>query len=75
MQGSQPTDHPNDQDDEPTDQDDDRFGTPGRPISRAHPFYLGFVGALGVLLAIGLSRVLLQLSQESGQPCPIVGEP
>ena len=63
MQGSQPTDHPNDQDDEPTDQDDDRFGTPGRPISRAHPFYLGFVGALGVLLAIGLSRVLLQLSQ------------
>ena len=66
MQGSQPTDQPNDKDDEPNEpneQDDDRFGTPGRPISRAHPFYLGFVGALGVLLAIGLSRVLLQLSQ------------
>jgi predicted PurR-regulated permease PerM len=64
MQGSQPTDQPNDQPtDQPDDEDDDRFGTPGRPISRAHPFYLGFVGALGVLLAIGLSRVLLQLSQ------------
>lgn len=43
--------------------DDDRYGTPGRPISKAHPFYLGFVGGLGLLVAYGLSQVVLQLSQ------------
>jgi predicted PurR-regulated permease PerM len=38
------------------------FGAPGRPINRAHPFYVGFVGALGVLVAYGLVRLLGQLS-------------
>lgn len=31
-----------------------QFGEMGRPINRHSPFYLGFVGALGALLAIGL---------------------
>jgi predicted PurR-regulated permease PerM len=47
----------------PGELDEERFGTPGRPISRGHPFYLGFVGGLGLLVAYGLSRVVLQLSQ------------
>jgi predicted PurR-regulated permease PerM len=28
-----------------------RFGTPGPPLSRRNPFYIGFVGGLGVLAA------------------------
>ncbi len=43
--------------------DPERFGEPGRPISRGHPFYLGFVGAAGVLLAWGLVQVIIRLSQ------------
>lgn len=39
-----------------------RFGAPGRPINRAHPFYVGFVGALGVLVAYGLVSTLRNLS-------------
>lgn len=31
-----------------------QFGEMGRPINRHSPFYLGFVGALGALIAIGL---------------------
>jgi predicted PurR-regulated permease PerM len=31
-----------------------RYGEVGRPINRHSPFYVGFVGALGALLAIGL---------------------
>ncbi len=43
--------------------DTTRFGTPGRAFSRNHPFYLGFVGAFGVLIAYGLWQVLGALSQ------------
>lgn len=39
-----------------------RFGRPGRPINRSHPFYVGFVGALGVLVAYGLVQMLGELS-------------
>ena len=39
------------------------FGLPGRPLSRGHPFFIGFVGALGVLLAYGLVQTVLRLSQ------------
>jgi predicted PurR-regulated permease PerM len=39
-----------------------RFGRPGREFNRNHPFYLGFVGAFGVLVAYGLWQVLGQLS-------------
>jgi predicted PurR-regulated permease PerM len=42
--------------------DQTQFGAPGRPINRAHPFYVGFVGALGVLLAYGLVSQLGRLS-------------
>lgn len=44
------------------DEDSSRFGAPGRPLNRGHPFYLGFVGAIGVLIAIGLVRLLGELS-------------
>jgi predicted PurR-regulated permease PerM len=34
------------------------FGRPGRPIARHSPFYMGFFGGLGVLIAIALANVL-----------------
>jgi predicted PurR-regulated permease PerM len=39
------------------------YGTAGRPLNRQSPFYVGFVGALGVLVAYGLYRALGQLTQ------------
>jgi len=39
------------------------FGTAGRPLNRQSPFYVGFVGALGVFAAYGLYRMLGQLTQ------------
>ncbi|HYO20620.1 MAG TPA: AI-2E family transporter [Dermatophilaceae bacterium] len=39
------------------------FGTAGRPLNRQSPFYVGFVGALGVFVAYGLYRMLGQLTQ------------
>ena len=39
------------------------YGTAGRPLNRQTPFYVGFVGALGVFAAYGLYRALGQLSQ------------
>jgi predicted PurR-regulated permease PerM len=44
------------------DLDEDRFGHLGRPLSRNSPFYLGFVGALGVLVAYGLVQTITQLA-------------
>jgi len=41
----------------------ERYGAAGRPLNRQSPFYVGFVGALGVLIAIGLYRTLGQLAQ------------
>jgi predicted PurR-regulated permease PerM len=38
------------------------YGTAGRPLNRTSPFYIGFVGALGVLVAYGLFRALGQLT-------------
>lgn len=38
------------------------LGQPGAPLNRQSPFYVGFVGAIGVLLAWGLVRVVTQLS-------------
>ncbi|MCU1678863.1 MAG: permease-like protein [Frankiales bacterium] len=38
------------------------FGRPGRPMDRRSPFYMGFVGAIGALLAIMLSRVITQVA-------------
>jgi len=39
------------------------YGTAGGPINRQSPFYVGFVGAFGVLVAYGLYRALGQLTQ------------
>lgn len=40
--------------------DDDRgLGTPGRRFSRTHPFYMGFVGTIGVLTAWLLGNALV----------------
>jgi len=38
------------------------YGTAGRPLNRQSPFYVGFVGALGVFVAYGLYRMLGQLT-------------
>jgi len=39
------------------------YGTAGHPLNRQSPFYIGFVGAFGVLVAYGLVRALSQLTQ------------
>lgn len=39
------------------------YGTAGRPLNRQSPFYVGFVGAIGVLFAYGLFRAVGQLTQ------------
>jgi predicted PurR-regulated permease PerM len=39
------------------------FGSPGRPLNRRSPFYVGLVGGLGVIVAYGLAQLLLGLSQ------------
>ena len=38
------------------------FGRPGRPLRRGSPFLIGFTGALGVLVALGLTRALASAS-------------
>lgn len=42
--------------------DSTRFGVPGLPVSRAHPFYIGFMGATGVLMASFLLGLLGRLT-------------
>jgi predicted PurR-regulated permease PerM len=39
------------------------FGRPGRPLRRTSPFYIGFVGGLGVLAAYVLAQAILQARQ------------
>ena len=39
-----------------------RFGQLGQPVDRHSPFYIGFVGATGVLLAVGLWTTLGRLA-------------
>ncbi len=41
----------------------DEFGEVGAPFSRTHPFYFGFLAALGALVAITLMRALASASQ------------
>ena len=38
------------------------LGQPGRPLNRQSPFFVGFVGAIGVLFAWGLLHVVTRLS-------------
>jgi predicted PurR-regulated permease PerM len=40
--------------------EENQFGSLGHPLRRDSPFILGFVGALGVLLAIGIVHALAQ---------------
>jgi len=48
----------------PSEPNDGRgYGTAGRPLNRQSPFYVGFVGAFGVLIAYGLYQALGQLTQ------------
>ncbi len=39
-----------------------RYGLPGVPVNRTHPFYIGFMGAIGVLMAYWLLGLLGRLS-------------
>ena len=39
------------------------FGPLGTAFNRSHPFYLGFVGAVGVLVALLLARAVTELAQ------------
>src|ERR1051325_8698806 len=48
-------------DDEPDHSSDDPFGTPGAPVSRHSPFYVGFFGGVGVLVAIMLGLAVHQV--------------
>jgi predicted PurR-regulated permease PerM len=45
---------------EPAEEPGRPYGTPGRPLRRGSPFYLGFVGAVGVLVAYFLVQAVLQ---------------
>ncbi|HLN75688.1 MAG TPA: AI-2E family transporter [Nocardioidaceae bacterium] len=38
------------------------FGEPGRPLTRHSPFFMGFMGAVGALLAIWLGQQILSIS-------------
>ena len=40
-----------------------QYGTPGAPLNRRSPFYVGLVGGLGVLVAYGLVQSLVRVSQ------------
>ena len=48
-------------DDEPDHDSPDPFGTPGAPVSRHSPFYVGFFGGLGVLVAIVLGLAIREV--------------
>jgi predicted PurR-regulated permease PerM len=39
------------------------YGSPGRPVNRRSPFYIGLFGGLGLLAAYGLAQLVLGLSQ------------
>lgn len=43
--------------------DEAAFGRVGRPFDRKSPFYIGFVGALGVALALALAYLVVQAGQ------------
>ncbi len=45
------------------DEADGPFGPLGTAFNRSHPFYLGFVGAVGVLVALLLARAVTELAQ------------
>ena len=46
----------------PDEGSENAFGVPGRPLRRHSPFYVGFMGAVGALLAFWLGRQILSIS-------------
>ena len=46
----------------PAEGDKQKFGPAGRPLNRQSPFYVGFIGAVGVLVALGLWHTLGRLT-------------
>ena len=42
---------------------DPSFGEPGAPFNQSHPFYFGFIAALGALTALTLMRAFASVSQ------------
>jgi predicted PurR-regulated permease PerM len=42
---------------------ENRFGQIGAPLNRSHPFMFGFLGAMGVFVAIALTRAVSSASQ------------
>jgi predicted PurR-regulated permease PerM len=45
------------------DSSETRFGQMGAPLNRSHPFMFGFLGALGAVTALALTRALAGASQ------------
>ena len=45
----------------PVEDADESYGTPGRPLRRATAFYMGFMGAVGALLAFWLGQQILSI--------------
>ena len=46
----------------PVEGAENSFGEPGRPLKQHSPFYLGFMGAVGALIAIWLGQQILSIS-------------
>jgi predicted PurR-regulated permease PerM len=46
-----------------SEKSENRFGQIGEPLNRSHPFLFGFLGALGVFVAIALTRAVSSASQ------------
>lgn len=61
--GGEPPPAPPEHEPEEEEHPDAPFGRAGRPLNRQSPFFVGFVGAAGVLAAIGLYNLLGRLSQ------------
>lgn len=47
---------------EPDEDAENVYGEPGRPLKRHSPFYMGFMGAVGALIAIWLGQQILSIA-------------
>ncbi len=45
----------------PAEDAENAYGTPGRPLKRASAFYMGFMGAVGALLAFWIGQQILSI--------------
>ena len=46
----------------PDEDESDSYGAPGKPLKRHSPFYMGFTGAVGALIAIWLGQQILSIT-------------